>query len=332
VTASLERRAPGEPLLLVSAPNGSDDRALAVRACSPGPWDLATGAGARWPRVPGATVAVAAEGSLLVGAGFVPCGGCPPCSAGRHLACVRPARLGWDRHGGMASHLALAASDRAWLAPVSVEREQLPAALALLAGGGLVYQAAASVGMVPGDVVVVLGDPGPGRLPLVLLDACGFRVVAASCDDALPAPEQLGARCHLVDLAPGQAGIERWLPLSSRCISATLVGPLRPLGSDGRGSCASGPADAAPLQVDLERALAGACTLRWVRDLHPQLALDVVALAVTGRVDLGAAIEVLPSIADAREPCEMFLRGDAERWPVLLPAADQFDSFAPRPA
>jgi hypothetical protein len=57
--------------------------------------------------------------------------------------------------------------------------------------------------------------------------------------------------------------------------------------------------------------------LRWLRDLHPHLALDVAALAGRMATQLQPLIE-RRSLDDFPASFAALARGDAERWPVLI--------------
>jgi hypothetical protein len=186
----------------------------------------------------------------------------------------------------------------------------------LLAAAGPTYQAAAAAGMAPGDTVLLLGSQGPGDLPSRLLDALGIRAVpvpapadhpSASGGTALPRLEDLpSARRHLLDLAPTEESVGLWAPLAAACISCTLVGPV-------------GPAHL----PRAEEVLGGQTVVRRVRDLHPHLALDLAALVMHRRIDVGDTVEIhdLGGIADT---LAAFARGEAgPRWPVMARAGQR---------
>jgi hypothetical protein len=303
-TRWLEQAQPLAAAALRTGPLPEDARS--VLGASFGPWDRAPGGTA--PRRPGGIFALASDSParVLLATGFYPCGRCAACLAGLTLACQDPVRPGWNAPGGLAEH----ARPEAWHIPLELDAAALPGALALVAGAGLPYQAMASAGMVPGDTVAVAGDPGPGDLPLRLLAAAGLRVVqlagpARALPEGVTRAERLAQaelpseRCHLIDLAPDAGTLPCWLPAASRLLSATLCGPSR------------------ELAVDLGSALAGQCALRWIRDLHPHLALDLCAFVVTGRLSLAPVLEIATSVAELAERLVPFQRGELERWPVL---------------
>jgi len=238
------------------------------------------------------------------------------------MACLHPIRPGWNHPGGLATRLVLPPR---FLAPLP-DLEPLEAArlAATLAAAGPTYQAAVLAGMAPGDTVLVLGSPGPGALPLRLLVAMGLRPVWITTHpepvpegvrltlhpdvDQLPSP-----RRHVLDLWPTPASVAIAQTLAGTCLSVTLLGP--------------GP----PPRLDLERLLAGQAVLRWVRDLHPHLVLDILALTRTptftggglqsgeagGRsspfetVDMAGMIPAFAALS----------QGNAPTWPVLVNAS-----------
>jgi hypothetical protein len=183
---------------------------------------------------------------------------------------------------------------------------------AVTAGAGLAYQALATVGMSPGDTVVVHGPVGPGALPLRVLAAADlhpFWITSA----VEPAPDGVEAvshcpplsalpsgRIHLVIMTPSANSIDSWLPLARHALSCTLVGtsPLPPL--------------------DLTRLLGGQLALRWIRDLHPHLVLDLAALVLSGRVQASDWVRTC-GFDTFGEALDGLVRGTAERWPVLTP-------------
>jgi D-arabinose 1-dehydrogenase-like Zn-dependent alcohol dehydrogenase len=281
-----------------------------VIACAPGPSDLHDPHGAIYPRVPGAVI-IGQDDTMRrwLCSGFLPCGQCHPCRASLSLACDTPARPGVVLPGGLADRVRL---PRAFLAPANIGGAPAEV-VALVAAAGPTYQAVASAGMSPGDAVVVLGDTGPGALPLRLLVELGLRPLWITTErpapagvmrlDALPDLEELPtARCHLIDLEPTFASLQRWLPFVGRCLSCTLAGP-----------------GLQAIEAELALLLAGQVAVRWTRDLHPHLALDVAAVA--GRLDLAPAVECVSF--DAFPGAFRALRQrSAARWPVLTPRAE----------
>jgi hypothetical protein len=258
-----------------------------------------------------------ASGAIWCTGGLIPCGRCLPCQASAHLACLAARHLGEDLPGGLASCIDLPL-ESGFLAPLPEGHPpaELAAAAALIAGGGSTYQAIASVGMSPGEAVVVRGPVGPGALPLRVLLSQGLRVTwitktaEAALDDDLrasltvsvdpPAPETLASpRVHLIDLQPDPeqtAGLLRLAPLSTSC---SLLSPV-PL----------------PGGLNLTSALEGQAALRWIPGIHPHLLLDLVALAFSGRVELAPWVEVL-ALEELPGPFGALSRGESDRWPVF---------------
>jgi D-arabinose 1-dehydrogenase-like Zn-dependent alcohol dehydrogenase len=210
----------------------------------------------------------------------------------------------------LATHVTL---PRRFLAPALPRNFDTAAAAALLGAAGPTYQAMSAAGMAPGDAVVVVGDPGPGALPLTLLVAAGLRplwISAAPRGDApsavtvrprVPDADTLdAARYHVLDLSPTTSSLRAWSHLAGGALSCTLVGP--------------GPQ---PADAPLDRLLAGEATLRAARDLHPDLALDLIALGGTGRLSISDRLEP-GSLSSTPERYARFLSGVTTRWPVLV--------------
>ena len=296
---------------------------LAVRYAAPGWWDLCPAPS--WPRVPGGVMVLdhaafdsGEESRTYLCGGYLPCGGCPACRAGLHLACAAPTRTGWNTPGGFASAARLRPEDLAPVPGDGVDDDAWPWAVAVVAAGGPTYQAAAAAGMAPGDVAVVFGSTGPGAIPLRVLSAMGLRTFWVIDDDpddargadpsppagvevstAVPAEANLlGARCHVLDLAPTRQSLQRWEALARGCLSCTLVGAPPPP----RVSTAS---------------LGGQATLRWVRDLHPHLALDLVGLCTSGRLQEDATAYCLCDMDQIPAAFAALERREGAEWPVL---------------
>jgi D-arabinose 1-dehydrogenase-like Zn-dependent alcohol dehydrogenase len=256
------------------------------------------------------------QNRLWICSGYLPCGACDSCQAGLHLACESPTRPGWNAPGGLANAVSLPASEHLATIPGAAETDVKEDVdwhwvAAVLAAAGPTFQAAATAGMAPGDTVIVLGAAGPGAIPLRVLAALGLRPVWVTENEAptpevsavVAAPRNLtdlpSARRHLIDLSPRNGSVEALQRLARSSVSCTFVGTEPP----------------SSLPPDL---LAGQATVRWVRDLHPHLALDLVALCRSGR---------LPCDDAAIEPCTLdgfpqafgsLEAGTASRWPVLL--------------
>jgi len=185
--------------------------------------------------------------------------------------------------------------------------------VALVAAAGLTYQATASAGMVPGDTVYVVGEPGPGALPLRILVALGLCPVwiggegeppdgVLKAEGAGDLPEVSSPRGHTVCLSASDHDLEQALTLAARCLTITYALP-------------SLPAEAA---APLDGLLAGAATARWIRHLHPHLVLDVVALALSGELDVSPHLERC-SMEEMPDAWDALARRETSGWPVLLP-------------
>lgn len=174
------------------------------------------------------------------------------------------------------------------------EAESLIGPLALIAAAGPTYQAAVLAGAIPGDTVLLFGPEDPDALPVRLLETMGLRPTLVADQGAL---EPTAGRIHIMDLHPDEQSLSCWLPLAGRCLTTTLVAP----------------SPGAPLLADLGALLTGQTPARWVRDLHPHLTLDLLALA--RRMDLQGAYELctpqeLPEKLAAASPLS------SAPWPV----------------
>jgi len=168
--------------------------------------------------------------------------------------------------------------------------------MALLALAGPTYQAVVLAGAVPGDAVLVYGLEDPAALPARLLETMGLRpcLVRAGED-----PEPPPGRSHILDLSPDHRSVAAWLPMASKVLTVTLATPAS--------------ADLPP--ADLGALLAGQTPARWIKDLHPHLALDLFALArqmdLDGAADICAPDELSDRLASA-DP------SSASPWPVAI--------------
>lgn len=250
------------------------------------------------PSVPGGGIllGLTPQEQPLLCAGFLPCGECGPCRAAAHLSCLSPTRPGTlGVPGGLAGQVTLPVR---FLAPphdlFQEEPETMAGPLALIAAAGPTYQAAVLAGAVPGDRVLLAGKVDPEALPWRLLSTMGLRPVLLA-DAAIPGV----GRFHLLDLNPSEQSLCSWLPLAGSCLTCTLVAPT--------------PAGGAALIADLTALLAGQTPARWVKDLHPHLALDLLALA--RRMDLRNAAR-LCSPAELADVLPSLDPLASEPWPV----------------
>ena len=237
------------------------------------------------------------EGAARLCAGYLPCGACAPCGAAAHLSCLAPIRPGLEpTPGGAASAVAL--PGRFLARPLNMEdpSTSLAGPLALLALAGPTYQAAVLAGAVPGDTVLLFGLQDPAALPARLLETMGLR---PSLQRAGQQPEPPPGRSHILDLNPGAASLAAWLPLAGQVLTCTLAAPA-----------------SAPMPpTDLGVLLAGQTPARWVKDLHPHLALDLLALAK--QMDLEGAAEVCKP-EELEEKLAAADPHSASPWPVAI--------------
>ena len=292
---------------------------MQVVASAPTRADLSPPPHFGWPRVPGGVfIAADQQGQRWLCGGLLPCGACVACQAANHLACSDPLRPGSspEAPGALATHLPLHHRGHpeilADLAPLPASWEERSAeVVTLLAAAGPVYQAAAGAGMVPGDTVFVFGDPGPGALPLRLLTSLGLSPLWFGHPDHQAGsaflhaggveelPEMPSPRSHVIDLAPCERSLKQWLRLLQRCLTVTLVCPTLPR-----------------LEPPLGRLLAGQAPLRWVRELHPHLVLDVAALAASDELEISPWMETV-TLQQMPGAFTRAAQGQSRRWPVV---------------
>jgi hypothetical protein len=189
------------------------------------------------------------------------------------------------------------------LAPGLGEQDDLAAVVLILALAGTTYQAVASADMAPGDTVLLFGDIGQGALPLAVMQAMGLRPLHVRSPDLENELESAAScRTHIMDVTPSERSIQHWIHLAPSCLSCTLLGP--------------GPLDGT---FALNQLLGGQSALRWIRDLHPHLILDLAALVLSGRVTARTAST---SPLGWKAFCQAFdaiAAGTGGHWPVLMP-------------
>ncbi|MFH1130018.1 MAG: alcohol dehydrogenase catalytic domain-containing protein [Pseudomonadota bacterium] len=318
----LQQSQPGEVLTIwpLEKSDLADGVDLEVLACAPTIWDIypERTPGTIWPRIPGgAIVGQAPEKQLFAASSLLPCGTCECCKASLHLACTSPYRPGSNAPGGFANSTRLPDSFLVPDLPLDIDPAIMAALIAL---AGPTYQTIATVGMVPGDTVVVWGQAGPGALPLQLLRALGMRPIWVTSTKSHPIDdiqytdhcptlaELPNPRCHVIDLSVDEEACRNWLPLAANSISCTVVGSM-PSANDSLKW---------QFQPVLENLLFGQAALRWIRDIHPHLVLELIALVKKGWVTIDpwvqrVTLEKMPkTFATLLEN-----KFDIPKWPVF---------------
>jgi 6-hydroxycyclohex-1-ene-1-carbonyl-CoA dehydrogenase len=248
---------------------------------------------------------------VLVGP-HLPCGECDVCRRGSAVVCPTGAILGASVPGAFAERVVVAAR---WAVPLEGPLAITGPAAALLGGSaalGYAFYARAGVG--PREPTVVLGDDAVARALVEVLVARGAPpvVLVASGDDrgawrawleakgATPVVAPAGAGSDAVrELARGALdlrgqGVRPWFVFETggradaQSLALALAGP-------GATVVLAAPAatGAAPGAVDVGAALDREVTVISVAGAHPDLLVDVAALAIRGELDLAGAAEVV---------------------------------------
>ncbi len=122
-------------------------------------------------------------GTPVLVAAVIPCGRCDLCRAGRGNMCSRQLMPGNDMDGGFATHVTVPI--RGLTAVGDLPEGHELADMAVIADAVTTpLQAVWRAGVVPGDLVVVVGTGGVGTYAVQVAAAKGATVVAVDIDDA----------------------------------------------------------------------------------------------------------------------------------------------------
>ena len=270
-------------LSIADAAPGDGRVLVAVEAAALDPWS-ATPAG----RVPG----VAAVGRVIATGGaahewqdarvlvptLAPCGECDRCRRGGAALCPDGAAHGIDGPGALATVLTAAAR---WLVRLEAPLDIPGPAVAALGGElGLAYALYARAGVGPREPAIVWGQGAIARAVSAILAAKGAPAAVVTDEDAARAAlaEHDARRPRKVIVAAPELLPRALATAGPRATVVVLTAP-----GFGR----------APA-VDLGDALADELVITGVRGCHPDLAPELVALAVKGELDLDALVEVVP--------------------------------------
>jgi 6-hydroxycyclohex-1-ene-1-carbonyl-CoA dehydrogenase len=250
---------------------------------------------------------------VLVGP-HLPCGECDVCRRGSAVVCPTGAALGATVPGAFADRVAVAAR---WAVPLEGPLAIAGPAAALLGGAaahGYAFYARAGVG--PREPTVVLGDDAVARCLVEVLVARGAPPVVLvgagrpgdhdgwhswlESKGATPVAIPDGASSEAVrELARGALdlrgqGVRPWFVFetggraSAQSLAIAIAGPGATV------VLAAPAATGAPTgAVDLGAALDRELTIISVAGAHPDLLVDVAALAIRGELDLAAAAEIV---------------------------------------
>jgi threonine dehydrogenase-like Zn-dependent dehydrogenase len=322
----VESPAPGEALVAVAGCAIGADELLEVTAAVPGhcPGRALVG---RVAAVPSGERRLEPD-ALVVAPSRLPCGVCPACRRGRAEACVAPVR---PVPGGLASYARLPARD---LVPLRGELERVAAEGWRLAAAGsvllLAYHALSRVGVMPGEVVVVMGLDVVGLAVIEVATAGGATALAVAPDDArLDAARRAGAGGTLscARLAPAEiaAEVDQWCEASGLGAARRTV--VARAGGRAHLARAVAMVEAGGALVVLGRPLHDAhldmaplaergATVVVLEDGHPDLLAECLALCARGAVSL-SSLTVGIAAAEVGAALDGLRRGDDTRLPIL---------------
>lgn len=272
-----------------------------------------------YPRVPGNIIFARDEsGAVFFCSGFLPCGSCASCRAALHLSCIAPIIPGSNAQGGIAEQVALPI---AYLCPeISEANVNIVELIVCIAACGPAYQAMASVGMIPGDAVVIIGDPDPLGIVSRLFHTSGLRPVwvtrrrfeniALHTRTDVPSIDELPTiRYHI--LQAGKPFLDEIPDYQSRF--ASLIASAQSL------TFIPSAFEEARPPSNVSELLHGDLTVRRIHHLHPHLVLDLAGLVSSKRLTLENCVEKV-SFDAAREKISDWKAERASRWPVILVA------------
>jgi 6-hydroxycyclohex-1-ene-1-carbonyl-CoA dehydrogenase len=264
----------------------------------------------------GRVVAAGEQAAALMGMRAIfgphlPCGECDLCRRGGAVVCPTGVRLGLTARGALAERVTMPVR---WIVAFGGELD-VPGPAAALCGGdaALAYAMYARAGVGPRDATVVLGDGPIARFLIEILCAKnaapvvivrsnapdGFRDwvavrahVAFVADDAPDAESRAAALAAI--RAAGHGG-KPWKLFETTGEAARQTRALAIAGPRATVVLAAPSATGVPAaRVDLGMALDEDSTVIGVAGAHPDLLVDVAAMAVKGELDVAAACDAVP--------------------------------------
>jgi 6-hydroxycyclohex-1-ene-1-carbonyl-CoA dehydrogenase len=307
-------------------PPGAGELVLAIEAAAISPVDLAvararSGASDSDTLVAGGSavgrvVAAGAEAQAMLGmraiiGPHVPCGDCELCRRGGAVVCPTGARLGVTARGALAERVTMPSR---WVVGFGGELD-VPGPCAALLGGdaALAYALYARAGVGPRDATLVLGDGPVARFLVEILvakNAAPVVVVRSNAPDGWGA--WVAARAHAADVADDAPDAEsRAAALAAMKAAGNGGKPWRLFETSGeaarqtRALAIAGPRATVVLAapgatgmraeaVELGDALDEDSTVIGVAGAHPDLLVEVAAMAVKGELDVAAACDAVP--------------------------------------
>jgi len=305
---------------------GPGEIVLAIEAATIGPVDLAVASARRGDvdgddalvaggSAVGRVIAAGESGHALMGrravfGPHVPCGECDVCRRGGAVVCPTGARLGVTVRGALAERVTMPIR---WVLGFGGELDVPGSAAAALGGdAALAYAMYARAGVGPRDATVVLGDGPVARLLVEILIAKNATPVVVVRSNA---PQGwlawVSARAHVATvtddapdaesraaaLAAAQAaghGARPWKLFETSGEAARQTRALAIAGPRATVVLAAPGATGMPsAPVDLGDALDHDSTVIAVAGAHPDLLVDVAAMAVKRELDVAGATETV---------------------------------------
>ena len=265
----------------------------------------------------GRVVAAGTDGEATLGmraiiGPHVPCGDCDLCRRGGAVVCPNGARLGVTTRGVLAERVILPSR---WVVAFGGDLDVPGPAAALLGGdAALAYAMYARAGVGPRDATIVLGDGPVARFLIEILiakNAAPVVVARSNAPDGWAAwASARGSHiAHVADDAPdaesraaalaaaraaGNGG-KPWKLFETTGEAARQTRALAIAGARATVVLAAPGATGMPTaSVDLGDALDHDSTVIGVAGAHPDLLVDVAAMAVKGELDVAAACDAVP--------------------------------------
>jgi 6-hydroxycyclohex-1-ene-1-carbonyl-CoA dehydrogenase len=263
----------------------------------------------------GRVVAAGAEAQAMLGmraiiGPHVPCGDCELCRRGGAVVCPMGARLGVTARGALAERVTMPSR---WVVGFGGDLDVPGPAAALLGGdAALAYAMYARAGVGPRDATIVLGDGPVARFLVEILAAKNAAPVVVVRSNA---PDGWGtwvaARAHAAHVADDAPDAEsRAAALAAMKAAGNGGKPWKLFETSGeaarqtRALAIAGPRAtvvlAAPgatgnpaAPVELGDALDEDSTVIGVAGAHPDLLVDVAAMAVKGELDVAGACDAV---------------------------------------
>jgi 6-hydroxycyclohex-1-ene-1-carbonyl-CoA dehydrogenase len=305
---------PGDVVIAVDAAALTDvDLAVADARRASGAADdrLVAGSSAAGRIVAAGEHAIALIGQRAIVGPHVPCGECDVCRRGGAVVCATGARLGVTARGTLAERVTVPAR---WIVAFGGDLDVPGPGAALLGGdAALAYALYARVGVGPGEPTVVLGDNVVARFLIEILiakQAAPIVIVRSNAPAGWRAWVEARARVAAVDhdapdaearaavVAAAHAaghGDRPWKLFETTGLASRQTRALAIAGPCAIVALAAPGATGHPAQaIELGDALDRDVTVIGVAGAHPDLLVEVAAMAVKGELDVAAACDAVP--------------------------------------